>query len=1292
MVVDKTIVPAEDADPRPRRGTRAASFAADPPPEGQVLPGGRAMVATARAFGAKAAPVTIAETDDGLVNSVFDIREEGFQFSMLFSRFSPPGLDMFVLDKTQVILKRHDRTSRIIVGGLLRMDSSILRPFRRLVGSDPRLLIGGQVKLAPGEAVTGKIEPREFHFSSAAPFHVELQEGVVFTDLELNVDITPGPAGRGWRIVPSMSGKLQLSHLADGVTELDCKIRYEDGTLQVSAGVKKIDLRRLGQISIDDLTAEFQIGRENLIKMGGTLKPAGKKFHLAGALTSEYVGLRAEASSFTLKDVGDLYEQLTTMHLELPDFRVKFRDIKLGLATAPCKIDGTELSRGISFSGTVEAHGHTFTASARIMPEGVTVTGTSSDIVLGPITIKKPRLEMQVFSKSSGKATGFAISGSVQVDRLTVDAKLIYRRVGKSGWNAIVYAAMDTNEFTLSKLIPGIQEGTLVDDLGFKKVAIIYASKPAEIEDADFKFQAKKGLQLVGELKEIPQITQLVGGESGSKGRGLMLSAQLGSRAAIGVAMPESTRLHLGDSVSCDPFKMEIVVLPSPQLDLIFGMKVAVPKQEERLQFDLKLAVGATDASGSGTMKNYWVDPFGLSGLKIGPELALELGIEYQVFSVSGIPSKFGLVGGLAMGDVVARMAVGVATNPMDMILYGELEKLEPSNLIAFANEVADAGIPEDAVPDFIQLNQLKLYAAPAGGTIGTVVFEPGFSFNCDLVFFGKKANCFFRIGDGGLVAKGHLDKIELGPLTIGGRRGENLLFDLALTAERQGVRFDGEIDFLGSSIGLFADVSTKGVEFEFEQSFLGLLTYTINGKSEGSLLKPRSLDFRLTAEFDNKLTEYLQTTVSNKIGDAIKAVAAGIDEAKAEVERTQRLYEREFDKANAELTKAQADADRYLDQVVNALQREKADYSRKIENARAKVRDAKAKFDGALRSAQVAVTKAQRDYNQGIRKAQADVDRAERTYNAELNKAQAAVNRAERAYNAQIARANATLVAARNNVNSLRSHVNSAHRTLGNLRWWEAYKRPYYWAKIAGLEIAIAAANAGLSVAQFAVNDIGGSAGKIAFDAARRTLDAVRWGGHYVAFNTARGALEAVRWSGQQAMELAKRTLDAVRSGAEFTVWQGAQTALNVAEGAGRLALTAAEEAVNTVGRSVAYLALEAAKGVVEAVKVGSAAVAFEGAKIVLEGAKAGATAVLAAAQWIAENATKILDIKHVKLSASLKDIQRGKFFDAELDVVLFGTEYHWAFSFDVTRIDEFIEEIFVSAFGVAKKLEAPA
>ena len=1251
-----------------------------------ATPGGTAFVASTEALGKKGVTVRGTQSHDGQTRSTLDIQEDGFTFDLMFEDFSCTQNKYFVFDDVKVILKRDKKKSQLIFSGILKMNNAHLEPLKDFIVQDKGFLLGGAFDVT-NQDLSRKLKPSSISLTSAARFHVTVSDDIVFSDLSLCVDITPDETTTSktasWNLAPSFKGKVTLGSIGYTAVDLDCKIQYARKKLEVSAQTPHTEgLFGIPSLSLKNLQAKFSIGNVKSLQLQANIDAADTTYQLDGILTKQRSALYTNIGDFTLTDLEALFHQITALHLALPDFDVTFEEVYMGLATGTCRIGKQKLEEGVTLGAKLKVHGHECQALAQISSSGIAFTGALGELKVGPVALKKAKLEMEFFTKASGRTGKFAIVGQAVIEGLKVGCKLAYEK-STEGWTTIVYGEIEAASFGMAAIFPDMKN-TFADSLKFSKVALIYASKDSKTKDPDLAFEVRQGLQLIGILQEVPALSDL----TGNKQIGLELSAHYGKTTDIGIALPD-TRLDLGNSVTCNPFQIKIIVSPKPSFDLIFSLDVTVPKQDDPLHFDAKLSVGAEGASGSGTMKNYWKNPFGLQGIKIGPAMALELGILYPVFLSTGTPSTFGFAGGLALGHATANMAVKISEDPTEEILYGELQELSPANLVSFAEQVSQLKLPADAVPNYFELHELKIFCAPTGGSIGTINFDRGLSFACDLVFLGKRVSIFTRLSDEGVVAKGHLDRLEIGPLKVSGETGENAELDLELTMARQSISIDGAIEFLGSSCGVMVDVSNKGIEFYFHQSFIGLLTYQIDGVSRGSIAKPATLDFVLSGEFDNQLTAYLKNDLAQKLHAAINLVETDINRAKKEVEKVERIYEAEFDKASKALDQAQKEADRYLNQCQRVVATERRKYTQSLNKAKADVAGAKRDFDKAFSDAEKALTRAQTEYDNGMRAAQRAVTKAQKDYDTAMTSAQNEVTEAQRAYNNTMGGAVNKVRAARNTVGSLARNRDGAARELKNLSWTKAYKAPYLAAQIASLETAMVTAQGVLYAAEGVVTALQKGVEYTAFEGSKAALEAVRYGGKYGALEAAKKTLAATRIGGRYgALEAAKRTLSAVQYGSEYTAWQAANQTLKVVQTTGRLALDGAEQGLATVGQSSAYIALEAARHSLEVVKQGSSAIAFESAKAMLEGTKQGSKAMLSVAEFAAGHSGDLIEIRHVKLSGHLKAIEQGKLFKADVDLALFSKPFHWKLDFDAREPLKLVEVMLSRALTDAKKL----
>ncbi|WP_086931999.1 hypothetical protein [Agarilytica rhodophyticola] len=1245
--------------------------------ENSTTQNGQAIQANTNIFGKPNMRLEGALLDNGEKILSIPFAKDNFTLDQLFTDFSIPNIDLFVFSDVDIHIETNpqaEKPTTINFSGKLDINQAPLTSIAPLLNINEAPLMTATIESGDTD-LSDKVNPQAVTLSTETTLEVAVIPNVFLTKGAFEIQVEKADKDQ-WQILPSAKGILEINQLGESAGELEANIEYKDKQLELSASSVEINNAfDIQGLTLSDLAVDATIGTSKVLNISALLATDQQNYKLSGTIADDRAGVYASISSFSMDDIDAIFSALTKENISLPNFAFELKNVVLGFATAD-GVYGTEhLSEGAIIQAEIAIFDYNCTAKTHISKNGLEFIGSLGSLSVGPVDIHQAKLELNLYSQTSGRDSSFAIVGEAEIEGIELECKLVFQE-NNGKWEQILYAGLNADAFSMSTVFPPAKN-SFIDTFSFSKIAFIYSSFEGNSQDSDFSFNVKQGLQLLGTMNQIPALSDLTGKDD----LALELGAYFGTEKEITISLPD-TRLDLGSSVTTSPFSIGIAFAPQPSLDLVFVLDVDVPKQNDPLHFDLSLSVGAIQASGAGTMKNYWENPFGLNGLKVGPNLALEVGIIYQQFLATGTPSSFGFVGGLVLGNVVAQMAMKISAIPSEQILMGKLEQLSPENLIAFVNQAAKANIPTDALPDIIDIRDLELYIAPAGGSIGTVTFEQGFSFDADLVLFGKEISLHARLGDDGISADGSIDRIAIGPLTIQGKDGDDAEFDFDLTTSKQGFLIDGELDFLGTGVGIYVDISNQGIEFNFEQSFLGLLTYSVEGKSSGNLDKPETLDFALAAEFDNDLTAYLKNDLSKKINQAADAVNESIEHAQEKVDEAEKQYKKEFDKANKKLQEAKKKADALSEQLNAELASEKRKYKQDIKAAKAEIERAEKTYNNALKDAQDTVNQAQAKYNKAMKDAQAAVDKAQRTYNNGVKAAQDKVNTAERDYNNSIKSAKRSFDSAIRKVNSLNSSINSAKKKLKKEKkktFPNPLKLTKYAAEIAGLETAKATANTALKAAKATMSGTTKGAQYVAFETAKGTLKAAKEGANYVAFNNAKKALEATRKGVQYtAFETAKGALTAVRKGAEFTAWKAAEEGLNAAEIAGQAAISAAQDAVNNIGKTGIYIAFKTAQAALEAVKHGTSAVAFESAKAALEGAKQSAGATLDLAEYVAKHSGDIIDLRYVRLSGHLKGILKGDFFTAKIDLSVFGKEYKTTIDFDVQDVDGFIEALF--------------
>jgi hypothetical protein len=220
-----------------------------------------------------------------------------------------------------------------------------------------------------------------------------------------------------------------------------------------------------------------------------------------------------------------------------------------------------------------------------------------------------------------------------------------------------------------------------------------------------------------------------------------------------------------------------------------------------------------------------WKDPFGLRGLMftgVGIQLSATPNFPYVVLGVRG---------GVHLGDadIGGDIAVLVDSgNPAASLL--EVTSPEGIDLPRLAKlYLGPQFVANERVPP-VWLKDLRLLAAPLGGTLAGRYFPPGFAIAGRAHLFGFDAQVEGSIDlTQGVVLRGAMDPIRLTPAGFeffaftdaSGKAGPTV--DIQLTMARQGINSSGRLRVLGGllSSAVIARVSTGGFEFSVVQDSL---------------------------------------------------------------------------------------------------------------------------------------------------------------------------------------------------------------------------------------------------------------------------------------------------------------------------------------------------------------------------------------------------------------------------------------------------------------------------------------
>ncbi|PUZ22120.1 hypothetical protein GA0116948_11161 [Chitinophaga costaii] len=1237
-------------------------------------------------------PAKFARLSNRYIEAHIEWHEDSFHLEQLFPDIQIDAGQFFVFENVSFGLKKvegSDSSTQAFFQGNLKMDEGLLASIRDALHIQGMPLLSGTVDLQPGDTLDKPLSARGFEFSIQTALSAEIVEGLSLTDIKLAIIGYPTldfkDLKNSWGAGLDVNATLQLGFLGTPQpVDLHARLTIDQQQVGLYATAEHVEgLFGLKNVSLDLLDVSLVFGQQTALMATLHWRSSIGLLSFAGHLSSDASAVQASLESFSFQNLAYLFADITGIVLQAPAVDITLEKLILSLATNECQLNGTTIPKGIHFLCKVSIGEVIAEVDAILDSTHLLFRGEIQNLTIGGVMVEDAELCLDLYGAGSEHTSEVYIKGKIKKGEVTVTCKAAYYKM-KDTWNMVAYGEVEAPVFMLSTLIPAVKD-SFVDALKFNKFGLMLAKENAAETITDFPYPVKKGLQAVAIVDEIVPLSKL----TGTKQSGLQFTAQLGEEISMAISMPEAT-LQLGRHILCEPFQIGIEL--RPKVAFLLHFPIAVILDNQTLHFVVALDIGMLEATASLSETTWWDEPFGLRNLRVGPALAVQLGINYAQFASTGFPSQFGIAGGLEFGDIQAQMAVNVATDPSKFILFGELDKLTPQKLITAINKCFNAGIPEKNVPDFFQLEQLKLYIAPNGGSIGTITYEAGFSFAANIKIFDKEFSLFASIGSNGLKAKGSLSALSIGPLEIHGYEKQNISLELAITSQEQLFHFDGAISLMGLSFGVLVHLSKELVRFDFELHFTKELSLEIHGQSTGSLSSPASMDFILDGKFEQALVKHVTEQLEQIFHALRDSAVQGLGEAQRKVNETEAAYQKVFDEANKKLEETKAAYLSYVNQLTQALDQTKADYAKALEEAKAAVQQAKAAYNNALESAQKTLDDAKRSYLQQFTKAQEEVDQAQKAYSQALGTAERAVEQARVAYDGYMKNAQQGLRSAKAYVDRLNSEIDSAHLELKKAHWWEVHKEAYYGTKIAALTVSHTAAIAALKVAEGVVYATSKCTQFVAFEAAKKVLEGVKTGGEYTAFESSKLALGVVKAAGEKSVALAQLTVEGVEKGAEYTVWMAAEASLIGTKAAGEEAIKIANIALENVQKSAAYAAFATAEAVVTATKHGTSAIAFETAKAALKMVELQTTIVLDVAAYAVKFAGQLFDLQLLELHAQLKDVKNLKLFRLHIKGAVVGQNIDLTLDADISNIPKMIQETCIELVKEVHQLISPA
>ncbi|KAF3184272.1 hypothetical protein TWF751_000251 [Orbilia oligospora] len=1071
-------------------------------------------------------------------------------------------------------------------------------------------------------------------------------------------------------------------------------------------GIRDFDIRNVEMYAriptTNPNTKNIAFGITAVMNFGDT------DFYISGTHGPAETKLTAWLRGLTLNDLIHAVEKLFKVDLEEPDFEVVFEDLQFELSSVT----------GIVLAGTVVVDGYTSTtARIAIGKAGISIFGAINNVKIGEVTLTQAAINITIPLSASKSASpnavarplpaSFSISGTVTFSDLEISAGLFFSKsaagstpgaanTSEKAW--IVYGEFkDKNGLKASKLMPAL-EGSFLN-FSLRNIAFMASSANAIAPPGflnSYNYAVTKGVQLLAAFDSIDEIDSL----TRSRNPALTLKAYYSSGVlGLDIIMPNDNAVMVmkNSNLRPTPFTLGIRVTDNgPTLALKSGFDLIVPNQVDPLRFAFGLNADMIGANGYGEMLGYWKNPLGISDqLEIG-DLALQMGIIYAVFFSTGTPSSLAITGGIKLGKTQASVALAISENPGDLLISGSVKNLGIDDIVDFARKVTKLNLP-DPDSDFLTFEEMSMYMS-SGVTIGTRYFPPGFSASGSILAFGKRASMACTMGQTGVAIKGALDAFELGPLSVRGRRGQNLVLDIEMTATTHKVFFDGEAKLGPLLAALYLNAVQQGkgemmLEFDAEMAFTDLFKMTAKGKARNKIKGAAAksglggVEFDVEARMQQEIVNYVMAQVNAQFIAAQYAATQSFNEARASLDRAEKAFAEGVRVAEGELAKAQKAWQAKSDSVNKSFNDAKTSQTNRVNQLKEDVRRAKGEYDAAVDRATRKLEQTQITAASEIGKARGTLEQTKGDVDREISSKQQILINAEQDMDRRFGNATKDIEKAQNDVNNKLRELNDVERRMSDKQ--RQIDRANVFNKIKlGFEMTPIAAEYGVK--------------KAAFEAANVILNGakaiVTGPGYKLAEGTmfaARGSLEAAKITGKAAIDGASSTLqgviiaqngliDSAQQGLQFTktagnelkIWKLAEEALDRYLKESNELISGLQRGVDGLLQTAEYIAFTTAQKALQIAKenIGDMDLLRKGVDAVEKGSQTG----LRIAQWAAKALGNLFDIETIIMTAQLGALHKDGRFTARIMGDVANKRVDFTTEFTLGDAKEFVEGIF--------------
>lgn len=308
-----------------------------------------------------------------------------------------------------------------------------------------------------------------------------------------------------------------------------------------------------------------------------------------------------------------------------------------------------------------------------------------------------------------------------------------------------------------------------------------------------------------------------------------------------------------------------------------------------------------------------------------------------------------------------------------------------------------------------------------------------------------------FYIGEKGIIGKGYVKEIKLGPLLVTGagpdkKQGtadDGVYVGIEFGKEKQEIMLSGDVELLGTGIAVDIFLNTKGFSFTTILKVLGGIKVEVGAES---VFEGEDMDFKLRGVGSVELKKTIQEAGEKIAKEVFEAAVRDIQEARKEVEKARKNVEKlrgEKAALEAQIKEKEEEAKRKIENMKKAFE----PASKDLEKAQQEV----AKLEKEITQMRETIKKERQGALNDINRAQEKVNSLYR----QIQETRKAIKKERDSAVKDMQSAIDAVKSAEKKVDSLQHEINYHQNKINDASWYEAHIHVYHGAQLTALHAA---------------------------------------------------------------------------------------------------------------------------------------------------------------------------------------------------------------------------------------------